>query len=151
MAGVRRGGASVAAGLLLLPLLLGIMPSAFGAHPWRVEVIDSAPTILTGEETSLAMDALGIPHVAYVLQQTNEFKYAVRGPSGWNVEVARPQQGGGWLSLKLDHSGQPHVAINNGTSRGLEHAVKSGGVWRFNVVEPQSTRLDVRLVSLARL
>lgn len=122
---------------LILQLAIAELPSVTGTHPWLIELIDATPTGFTNYQTSLAVDSRGVPHVAYVLVDTDELRYAVRTPSGWAVEVVHPWHDGGWVSLKLDRSDRPHIAFYNadGPNRSMDYATKSGGLWRTETVE----------------
>ncbi len=87
------------------------------AESWTVEEIATLDDVRLGmtgarRNSSLALDAGGVPHVAFSDQGT--VKYATRTDSGWDiVEVAtagdRPFSQ--LVSLKVDMAGIPHLAF----------------------------------------
>ena len=78
-------------------------PPALEHGGWRIETVDSAgdPAIWT----SLALDAAGIPHIAYYL---NAGKYAYRNASGWHSTTFDDM--GMDSSLALGSDGYPRIA-----------------------------------------
>lgn len=92
---------------------------------WTVEevgVLDNVRQGMTGtrRNSSLALDAGGVPHVAFSDEGT--IRYAIRSDAGWDVqEIAsageRPL--GQLVSLALDSTGTPHLAFYEAAGRGL--------------------------------
>ncbi len=94
-----------------------------------------SPSGFTNYGTSLALDSRGIPHVAYVLREAYELKYAVRGASGWDIEVVKPNRTGAFVSLKLDRLDRPHIAFYDGYDYDLLYAANVSGTWRIETVD----------------
>jgi len=76
---------------------------------WHFETIDSDGSV--GRLPSLAVDADGIPHVAYWDDMTVRVKYAKRVGGVWQVEFISEFQGR-YPSLALDAQGRPHISWN---------------------------------------
>jgi hypothetical protein len=80
-----------------------------------------------GDRPSLAVDAAGIPHVAYLPHGSGPV-YTVRTANSWNPE---PIGFGVWVShLRLDASGNPHVALlDSYPNSDMFYAERGPGGW----------------------
>jgi hypothetical protein len=112
------------------------------ATGWQIETLDVAGDV--GRGTSLALDSLDRPHIAYRDQTNGALKYAVKSYTGWLIETV-PGTGipGAELSLQLDNADRPHIsfgAINpDGSPIGTRYAYKDGALWHVETVEPYPT------------
>jgi hypothetical protein len=99
---------------------------------WTTEVV--APEI--SSSVSLALDASGIPHVAYVTAASPTVRYASLAGGVWTSEdVDLPTDQSGDLSLAFDATGVPHVAYPWGGT--LRHAWKPAGAatWSTETID----------------
>jgi hypothetical protein len=96
------------------------------AIPFASETVDSAGDV--GQESSLALDSSGIPHIAYRDVTNDSLKYAVLSGATWVSGMVETSVGQLGPSLALDDSGSLHVAY---THRGpyVNHAVLRGATW----------------------
>jgi hypothetical protein len=130
--------------LLLAAAFAGMVPAA--AASFAVETVDSSfPK--SGFQTSLVVDAQGVPHVSYFDQDvqipgsSGPIRYASRSGSGWVIEEVDngPVNTSGNTSLALDSQGRPHMSyalsIVIGVGTQLKYAHNSGGGWVSEVVD----------------
>jgi len=118
--------------LVLLPLVWGLEGSpADASTPFAIETVDAGGNV--GRYTSLALDARGNPHIAYV-GADNGLWYASKEDGVWSfeevdgIQVTRP-------CLGLDSMGNPHISYFDVAGADLEYAHKSGGVWTLEHVD----------------
>jgi hypothetical protein len=110
---------------------------------WRIEVVDNKVDV--GMYTSIALDASGNPHIAYLSGRT--LKYAEWTSSTWRIEVIDNDT---WwntegLSLALDAGGNPHVSYSQfpGPTIGFEpvppsrlkYAKRASSGWSIEIVD----------------
>jgi hypothetical protein len=102
----------------------GEMPEL--APPWVSETVDSAGDV--GQESSLALDSSGIPHVVYRDVTNDSLKYAVLSGATWMSGTVETSVGQLGPSLAFDDSDSLHVAY---THRGpyVNHAILRGTTW----------------------
>jgi hypothetical protein len=105
---------------------------------WTYEIVDALGTI--GSSNSIAIDALGNPHVAYENRALDIHKYAVRIGGVWQPETiaATGNVSGPSVSIDLDSQGDPHVVYNDFNSffgGDLWYAVKKSGLWNIERVD----------------
>jgi hypothetical protein len=129
----------------ILPVIAGLTvsphrSSAFGAAPelekWQVETVDKTGA---GRFSSLKIDDLGDAHIAYVVQDGNQFplRYAF-----WDHKLKRwfvmtVTQGAGTCSLALDSKRRPHISFaDNGSGSGskLRYAHWDGTSWKVQAI-----------------
>jgi hypothetical protein len=100
---------------------------------WHTEIVDSPPGAFdsTGEDTSIALDGNGYPHISYSASTANEFKYAYKDAGGWHLDTI--QSGAPEMtSLAVDGSGTPQIGYDIGT---LNYAERNGGGWQTQVLD----------------
>ncbi len=103
---------------------------------WHVETVDAAAKL--ERYTSLALDSLGRPHIAYPDMGPEfdgpDLKYAWHDGTSWHVEtVLSGDWVGQYCSLVLDAADRPHIsAYNYGT---LTYGWHDGANWHFETVD----------------
>ncbi len=94
--------------LLLLVLALALV-APVTADQWCIETVDSGGDV--GEDTSLALDSSGNPHISYYDGTNYDLKYARWNGASWEIETVDSDGSVGWYtSLALDSSGNPHIS-----------------------------------------
>lgn len=125
--------AVLAAVLFVCIAFLGVPVSAAS---WNISTVDGTGTDVGG--SSLVLDTLGNPHVAYF--SDDALRYAVLDGSGWTEEtVATFTFGGGAPTLLLDSSGNPHIAFADLDSFSVRYAEYNGTAWSFESVDSSAT------------
>lgn len=108
---------------------------------WTNETVDgTSPSVAAiGQQSSLAVDAVGGLHVTYSENQAY-LKYATRPRSGaWSSTRIDGLSSGLWSSLVIDRSGNLHVAgCSRFASGDLHYAQKNGLSWPREIVETQA-------------
>jgi hypothetical protein len=112
---------------------------------WTRTTVDSTGRV--GLWNSLALDALGNPHISY-FHQNNEvelpvadLKYATRSGGVWTIEIvdgAGLPYLGEYTSIALDSQGDPHISYYDNDGQALKYAHKSNGSWTLEVVDSAS-------------
>ena len=120
---------------------------------WQTQIVDTDGD--SGNETSIAVDASGRPHIAYVRYPSllshgpNTLKYAAKVGKAWTIEVVDTSGRMTFCSIALDSSGNPRISYHEWNLGSLLYAAKSGGVWKTEPVD-QPANVDVgRYSSLA--
>ncbi len=124
---------------------------------WQFETLESG---LAGvdiyDQTSLALDGSGRPHVLYEVSKDLLIRYAHQNASAqtpgaaWQVEtVVQGGEVGLYTSLKLDSAGRPHVAYYDRTRYDLKYAWWDGAAWRIQIVARGNHYEDIGMPSLA--
>lgn len=91
----------------------------------------------TGHGMSLALDALGNPHLSYTAIFDFDLRYATKVNGNWRVEDPDPGAlAAGWTSIEVDESGQPWISYENGgSSQTMRVARKNGGLWQVEILD----------------
>ncbi len=94
-----------------------------GNFPFAFETVDGSADDV-GSPSSLALDALGRPHVSYYDASNGDLLYARKTGGAWFVQIAdgAADDVGDWNSLALDAAGNPHVSYVNATQGSLRYA-----------------------------
>jgi len=107
---------------LLALLLLASPPSATAQIIFHVETVDSLGD--TGIGASIALDSQGRPHIAYIVRQNQDIRYAMKTGTAWTVQpgplYADERTG---VTLVLDSADNPGIAHNGSYFR------RVGGGW----------------------
>ncbi|MCK5291238.1 MAG: hypothetical protein KAR39_04370 [Thermoplasmata archaeon] len=94
-----------------------------------------------GDRTSIAVDSMGMPHIAYRNLETKEINYSYKDTTGkWHTEtVVRSDTGGLGVALALDLNDRPLICYQNLTMptgmQGLSCAFSEGSGWRHETVD----------------
>jgi hypothetical protein len=106
----------VRAGIFGFAVFLAVLAGRAEAQQgWRIEEVPSFLGISRGTACSIAVDAGGLPHIAY-LELTNEALYYVRRDpaEGWRQEFSAIRHAEGTdVALKLDVNGRPRIAYTD--------------------------------------
>ena len=108
---------SFAAPLALL--FLAFPPLAIAQVPFHVETVDSTGD--AGIGASIALDSQGRPHIAYIVRQNQDIRYAVKTGAAWTVQpgplYADERTG---VTLVLDSADNPGIAHNGSYFRRVD-------------------------------
>ena len=97
-------------------------------YNWEITQIDSE-----GAKPSLAVDASGTPHIAFMSEDMPGFvKYAVLGPSEWQISTVDTGYFYGPLDIKVDGDGVPSVVWHNHDDEDGAFATLSAGEWNIS-------------------
>ena len=110
---------------------------------WITETVES----VSRSVSSLALDADGNPHVAYVTHFAAGLRYAYKDGDGWQVQVVTSAaSSSAGVSLALDSDNRPHLSYAGG-STGLEmrYAFHDGVTWQFETIDPISAGGNISL------
>ncbi len=125
--------------------IYGLKYAYHNGSAWQIEMVDE--DISPGWETSLALDTLGHPHIAY--HEAHEaLRYAHHDGSAWDIQIV---DSGGDVgenaSLELDSAGAPHIAYTDRTSDTIRYANLVGTEWQTETVitMPDANTIDLDL------
>jgi hypothetical protein len=105
------------------------------ADTWDIQTVDFEGDV--GQHTSLALDALGFPHISYYDETNNDLKYAYRDAEGWHIQTVDSEGVvGKWTSLVLDAEGFPHISYHDSTNWDLKYAYRDSSGWHVDLIEP---------------
>lgn len=128
----------------LSPLILFVCLATAGAQEKRIVAVDTEDVV--GSWTSLALDDLVYPHIAY--QKTNpdcELRYAYWDGAQWVIEVIDDEGfPGKYTSLALDSQGRPHISYFAEDPVDMRYAHWDGAAWQSEQV---TTDLQMGLYS----
>lgn len=121
-------------GLVAVTMLMA--PGSAQAWDWQFE---TARHTMTAKGVYMDLSSDGIPHLA--IEEQSNIRHAVRGDTGWVVEVAGSTGGSvKGAALCLDSAGRPHVVYSYHSLSGplpdyIRHSVRTetGWVWLSNV------------------
>ncbi len=103
---------------------------------WSVERADAPALVESMSDHSLALDAIGNPHLAY---GGDCLYYAWYDGTGWHRDIAdaSPANVGRYASLALDSAGYPHISYFDQTNCDVKYAYYDGATWQVEVVDPE--------------
>ncbi|MCH7736914.1 MAG: hypothetical protein IH872_05870 [Chloroflexi bacterium] len=99
--------------------------TAAARYTWEVSVVDRA-----GAKPSIAVDASGIPHIAFMSEATPGFvKSAVLNGGAWDISTVTTGYLYGPLDIALDANGSPHIVWHNHDNEDGAHGRLENGEW----------------------
>ncbi len=107
----------------------------FGPDIWEITEVDTAGA--TGFETSLALDSLDRPHIAYYDKDQTALRYARLDGSVWSTITidGAVSNTGNTPSLALDSAGFPVIAYQDVDALSLRLARFDGANWNYEDVD----------------
>jgi len=100
-------------------------------YVWQVSTVDD-----NGAKPSLAVDADGVPHIAYLLEDMPGFvKHAVIQGDGWDISTVATGYFYGPLDIEVDRDGAPHISRHNHDEENEAYAVFTDGEWVVHDVD----------------
>ncbi len=92
------------------------------------------------DRTSIAIDSIDLPHIAFRNIETGEINYSYKDTTGkWHTEtVVSADRGGTGVALALDLRDRPVICYKNytGPIPNLSCAFSEGSGWRYATVDP---------------
>ena len=113
---------------------------------WNIEHVVGTNT-WAGDTCSIAVDALGRPHIAYAVAAMNydHLYYATKAGSAWSIQLVKTNCISGnfsrRLSISIDTNGRPHICFGGyigGNSRVFHAYSASGTSWSFETIDSAS-------------
>lgn len=106
---------------------------------WQITTVDSLGSV--GRCSSLALDAMGQPHISYFDESNGAIRYAYYDGT-WHTQTVDPAVGGVCdTALGLDATGRPHVAYMVNTYE-LRYAYLNG-TWQYEAIAANGERPDL--------
>jgi len=101
-------------------------PPASGAkYSWVISEVDG-----TGAKPSIAVDAAGIPHIAFMIEDRPGFvKSAVLNGAEWDITTVTTGYLYGPLDIALDSDGTPNIVWHDHDDEDGSHSRLVGGEW----------------------
>ena len=99
-------------------------------YTWELAVVDT-----NGAKPSLAVDADGNPHIAYILEAMPGFvKYAVPNNSGWDITTVSTGYFYGPLDIQVGGDGTTQISYHDHDNEDAAYAVLINGQWRVDTI-----------------
>jgi parallel beta-helix repeat protein len=119
---------------ILLLSFPNIIPFTQAAAPSWIQVVDSAGSV--GWYSSIALDSLGNPHIAYSDLANGHLKYASWSGSDWSIQIVDPSGDvGRFPSLAFDLNDNPHISYYDNAQGDLKYAHWTGASWDIQVID----------------
>jgi len=123
--------------------IYGLKYAYHNGSAWQIEMVDEE--ISPGWETSIALDVLDHPHIAY--HDAHEaLRYAYNDGSTWDIQIVDSGSDVGEdASLELDSGGVPHIAYTDLTSKAIRYAQLVGTEWQTETVTTMPGAYNITL------
>jgi len=100
-------------------------------YTWQLDTVDT-----NGAKPSLAVDADGVPHIAYLLEAQPGFvKYAVPNNDGWDISTISTGYFYGPLDIQVGSDGVPQISYHDHDNEDAAYAVLVDGQWRVETIK----------------
>jgi hypothetical protein len=100
---------------------------------WAITTVDNTADF-TGAWTSLALDSMNNPHIAYHDATNSDLKYVYWTGSSWDITtVDSAGDVGGGIFLVLDSNDRPHITYYGNSD--LKYAYWTGSSWDITTVD----------------
>lgn len=131
-------GLTLMAATAVLPASASESQHLTAADNWQFETIDD--TGYVGQGVSLAIDAAGMPHVAYYDATHQDLKYAYRDLTGWHIELVDSTGNVGRAPvLVITTAGKPAISYYDASSGHLKVAYRVARRWHILPLAPIAT------------
>jgi hypothetical protein len=110
---------------------------------WRLERVATGQE--SGEFSSLAFDAVDLPHIAFS-REDGDVLHATRGDAGWEIERVAGERFPSAVALAFHPGGRPAIAFAN--REGVRFAVRDQGQWNVVTIATADGRPFGKRVSL---
>jgi hypothetical protein len=117
----------------ILKVANGVKFASWNGSSWNTQFVQSGSNL--GEYTSLAIDGMGRPRIAYYDRGAGALKYATRNNATWNIQTVDTGNVGLYSSLKLDSFGNPRIAYHDEANGTLKYAAWDGSTWHYTTVD----------------
>lgn len=99
-------------------------------YSWQLDTVDT-----NGAKPSLAVDANGIPHIAYLLEAMPGFvKYAVPNTDGWDISTVSTGYFYGPLDIQVGSDGIPQISYHDHDNEDAAYAILVDGQWQVETI-----------------
>lgn len=100
-------------------------------YTWQLETLDT-----NGAKPSLAVDANGVPHIAYILEAMPGFvKYAVPSGDAWDITTISTGYFYGPLDIQVGSDGVPQISYHDHDNEDAAYAVLVDGGWQVENIQ----------------
>ncbi len=98
---------------------------------WHIETVDADEAGRVGLMSSLELDNLGLPHIAYQRGNGADLKHARWNGTNWSIEtIDTAGDTGNWLSLAIDSWNHPHISYIRYDIYELKYSHWNGTAWK---------------------
>ena len=102
---------------------------------WQVQTVDFVYQKYLQSSTSLALDGMGYPHIAYLEGDREDLRYARWNGTAWLTEtVDSTDDVGLYPSLALDSSDRPYISYYDRMQDALKYTRWDGAQWETETV-----------------
>ena len=107
---------------------------------WKNETVNDTFSGISFDQTSLASDSSGNPHIAYVEKEHSSLMYAYKSSSGWQSEKIEDSSYG--PSLKLNSSNDPRMSYVTWNNPSVKYAYRIGpNNWHIETVDSSANQI----------
>jgi len=112
------------------PTIAGQTAATVTGYTWQLDTVDT-----NGAKPSLAVDADGVPHIAYLLEAIPGFvKYAVPNNDGWDISTIATGYFYGPLDIQVSSQGVPQISYHDHDNEDAAYAILVDGQWQVETI-----------------